>query len=376
LKWPLFMAAALALAAQPALAAEAHREPFGSLPDGQNVEAVVLSNGNGMRVRILAYGALVQELTVPGKDGPADVVLGYDGMEGYLKASNYFGASVGRYANRIAAGRFTLEGKTYQLALNDGPNALHGGVQGFDKHLWTIADVKANAESASVTLTYRSPDGEEGYPGTMSVSAIYRLTETNELSVEYRATTDAPTIVNLTNHAYFNLAGASSGVSVLDQILIIPAHTYTPVDATLIPTGEFRQVEGTAFDFRTPVRIGDRIRDGKDEQLRFGRGYDHNWVVSRSLAKGLQLLARMEDPRSGRVLEILSNQPGVQVYSGNFLDGTVTGKGDTIYRMGDGLCLEPQVFPDTPNKPEFGSAELRPGEVYQNQIVYRFSVAG
>jgi len=369
------MAAALALAAQPALAAEAHREPFGTLPDGRSVEAVVLTNGHGMRVRILAWGALVQELTVPGKAGSADVVLGYDGMEGYLKASNYFGASVGRYANRIGGGRFTLGGKQYQLSVNDGPNALHGGVQGFDKHLWSITDVTANGDGASVTLTYVSPDGEEGYPGTMSASATYRLTETNELAIEYRATTDAPTIVNLTNHSYFNLAGAASGVSILDQVLTIPAESYTPVDATLIPTGELRPVEGTAFDFRSPTRIGDRIRDGGDEQLRVGRGYDHNWVVTRAPATDLQLLARMEDPRSGRVMEIHSNQPGIQFYSGNFLDGTVTGKAGAIYRMGDGLCLEPQVFPDTPNKPEFGSAELKPGQVYRNKIVYRFSFA-
>ena len=374
MKWYL-PAAALALAAQPALAAETHRETFCTLADGQTVEAIVLTNGNGMRVRILAYGALVQELTVPGRDGPADVVLGYDGMEGYLKASNYFGASVGRYANRIGAGRFSLGNRTYQLAANDGPNALHGGVQGFDKHLWTIADTATDADGASVTLTYLSPDGEEGYPGALSVSATYRLTETNELSIEYRATTDAPTIVNLTNHSYFNLAGASAGVSILDQVLTIPADAYTPVDATLIPTGEFRPVAGTAFDFRSPIRIGDRIRDGGDEQLRVGRGYDHNWVVSRRPVEGLQLLARMEDPASRRVMEIYSNQPGIQFYSGNFLDGTVTGKGGTIYRMGDGLCLEPQIFPDTPNKPDFGTAELRPGEVYENRIVYRFSVA-
>ena len=374
MKWTWPLAGALALTAHPALAAEAHREPFGSLPDGQNVEAVVLINGHGMRVRILAWGALVQELTVPGKDGPADVVLGYDGMEGYLKASNYFGASVGRYANRIGGGRFTLEGKPHQLSVNDGPNALHGGVHGFDKHLWTITEVKANGDDASVTLTYVSPDGEEGYPGTMSASATYRLTETNELSVEYRATTDAPTIVNLTNHSYFNLAGASSGVSILDQVLTIPAGNYTPVDATLIPTGEFRPVQGTAFDFRSPIRIGDRIRDGRDEQLRVGRGYDHNWVVSRAPVEQLQLLARMEDPGSGRVMEIFSNQPGIQFYSGNFLDATVTGKGGTIYRMGDGLCLEPQIFPDTPNRPEFGSATLQPGQVYRNRILYRFAV--
>jgi aldose 1-epimerase len=366
------LALALAAVSQTAVAADAQREVFGSLPDGREVAAVTLSNSKGMSVRILAYGALVQQLTVPGRNGPADVVLGYDGIEGYLSAPNYFGVSVGRYANRIAGGRFTLDGTTYQLAQNDGPNALHGGVQGFDKRLWDISDVRSGPAAASVTLTYRSPDGEEGYPGTLSVSATYTLSEDNELAIDYRATTDKATIVNLTNHAYFNLAGASSGVSVLDSVLTIPADSYTPVDATLIPTGEFRPVEGTAFDFRTPARIGDRIRAGSDEQLRFGRGYDHNWVVSRKPAEAVQLLARLADPGSGRVMEILSNQPGVQFYSGNFLDGTVTGKAGTIYRQGDALCLEPQIFPDTPNKPEFGSARLNPGDTYHNRIVYRF----
>jgi len=371
----LLLAAAFCAAGSPAIAADAQREKFGALPDGRDVEAVVLTNEGGMKVRIIAYGAIVQELTAPGRDGPADVVLGYDGIEGYLEAPNYFGASVGRYANRIAKGSFTLDGKDYQLAINDGPNALHGGVQGFDKRLWTVAEVKSGKDNASVTFTLVSPDGEEGYPGTLSISATYTLSEANELTIDYRAATDAPTVVNLTNHSYFNLAGASSGVSVLDQVLTIPAESYTPVDATLIPTGEFRPVEGTAFDFRKPTRVGDRIRTGGDEQMRFGRGYDHNWVVSRAPVEGLQWLATMEDPASGRVMAIHSNQPGVQFYSGNFLNGTVTGKGGTIYRMGDALCLEPQIFPDTPNQPEFGSARLDPGEAYLNRMVFRFSVA-
>jgi aldose 1-epimerase len=228
--------------------------------------------------------------------------------------------------------------------------------------------------SASVTLTYRSADGEEGYPGTLDVSATYTLNEQNEFAVTYSATTDKATIVNLTNHSYFKLAGASSSASSLDSVLTIPADSYTPVDDTLIPTGEFRPVAGTAFDFREGARIGDRIRDGNDEQLRFGRGYDHNWVVSRRPVERVQLLARVEDPASGRVMEVLSNQPGIQFYTGNFLDGTVTGKSGAIYRQGDALCLEPQVFPDTPNKPEFGSARLDPGGTYRNVIVYRFSV--
>lgn len=369
----MILALALAALSTPALGAEAHKESFGKLADGTAVEAVTLSNAHGMKARILAWGATLQQLVVPGKDGPADIVLGYDGMEGYLKASNYFGATVGRYANRIAKGRFTLDGKAYQLAVNDGPNTLHGGLKGFDKHLWTIADVRSGADGATVTLTYVSADGEEGYPGTMKVSATFTLTDRDELQVDYRATSDKPTIANITNHSYFNLAGQASGISATEAVLTIPADSYTPVDATLIPTGEFRPVAGTPFDFRSPRRIADRLRDGRDEQLRIGRGYDHNWVVSRTPVRALQVLAKVEDPGSGRVMEILSNQPGIQFYSGNFLDGTATGKGGTIYRQGDGLALEPQVFPDTPNNPEFGSARLDPGQTYENRIVYRFA---
>jgi aldose 1-epimerase len=365
---------ALFALSSPAMAADAKRESFGTLPDGRAVEAVVLSNDHGMELRVLSWGAILQELVVPGKAGPADVVLGYASIDGYLAKSNYFGASVGRYANRIALGKFTLDGKAYQLPTNDGPNALHGGVAGFDKHLWTIADVMSGPGSARVTLTYVSPDGEEGYPGTLSVRATFTLTEENTLEIVYEATTDRATIVNLTNHSYFNLAGASSGVSVLDQSLMIPADSFTPVGETLIPTGEIRPVAGTPFDFRELTRIGDRVRDGNDEQMRIGRGYDHNWVVSRKPVDGLQTLAVMIDPGSGRRMEVLSNQPGVQFYSGNFLDGTATGKGGTIYRMGDALCLEPQIFPDTPNKPAFGSARLDPGQTYRNRIAYRFSV--
>jgi len=367
-------AIALMLAASPAVAGEAHKEAFGKLADGTPVEAVLLSNTHGMKVRVLAWGAALQELVVPGRKGATDVILGYDDMTGYLKASNYFGATVGRYANRIAKGRFTLDGKVYELATNDGPNALHGGVRGFDKHLWTI-DRVASGKSASATLTYTSPDGEEGYPGTMKVTATFTLTETNELEVTYRATSDKPTIANITNHSYFNLGGVAAGHSATEALVTIPAAHYTPVDTTLIPTGEIRSVEGTPFDFRKPRRVSDRIRDGRDEQLRIGRGYDHNWVVSRAPVSGLQLMAKVEDPVSGRTMQIFSNQPGVQFYTGNFLDGTATGKGGVIYRQGDGLCFEPQVFPDTPNKPSFGSARLDPGQTYENRIVYRFSVA-
>jgi aldose 1-epimerase len=370
----MILALALAAVGTPALGAQAQKETFGKLADGTAVEAVTLTNAHGMKARVLAWGAILQELTVPGKKGPADVVLGYDSMDGYLKAPNYFGATVGRYANRIAKGRFTLDGKVYQLPINDGPNALHGGLQGFDKRLWTIAKVDSGAKSASVTLTYTSADGEEGYPGTMQVSATFTLTESDELQVTYRATTDKPTIVNLTNHSYFNLAGQASGISATDAVLTMPAASYTPVDATLIPTGELRPVAGTPFDFRTPRRIADRLRDGRDEQMRIGRGYDHNFVISRAPETAVHMLARVADPGSGRVMELLSNQPGVQFYTGNFLDGTATGKAGVIYRQGDAICLEPQVFPDTPNQPKFGSARLDPGQTYENRIVYRFSV--
>jgi aldose 1-epimerase len=371
----IILALALSTCATPVLAGEAHKTTFGKLADGTPVEAVTLSNNHGMKLRVLAWGAALQELVVPGRKGPADVVLGYDDMTGYLKASNYFGATVGRYANRIAKGRFTLDGTAYQLATNDGPNALHGGAHGFDKHLWTIAKVDSGPDSATATLTYTSVDGEEGYPGTMTVTATFTLTETNELHVDYRATSDKPTIANITNHSYFNLGGAESGRSATDAVLTIPAASYTPVDATLIPTGELRSVGGTPFDFRTPRRIADRVRDGRDEQLRIGRGYDHNWVVSRAPVSGLHLMAKVSDPISGRTMEVLSNQPGVQFYTGNFLDGTATGKAGVIYRQGDGICFEPQVFPDTPNKPGFGSARLDPGQIYEDRIVYRFSIA-
>ena len=367
------LAVLLAANAAPAVAADAQRETFGSLPDGRQVDAVVLTNADGMKVRVIAWGAILQELTVPGRDGPADVVLGYDGIEGYLADKSYIGATVGRYANRIAQARFTLDGTTHQLATNDGPNSLHGGTAGFDKQLWTITKVESGPDKASVTLVRTSPGGEEGYPGKLEVSATFTLTESDELEVVYGAATDAPTIVNLTNHSYFNLAGQGSGRSATEHVLTIPAESYTPVDQTLIPTGEIRSVAGTPFDFRSPRRIGDRIRDGRDEQLRTGRGYDHNWVISRAPAASLQLHATLEDPASGRVMQVLSNQPGVQFYSGNFLDGTVAGKGGTIYRQGDALCFEPQVFPDTPNRPAFGSARLDPGETYVNRIVYRFS---
>ena len=372
-----WMAVVVAMAnSTSALAATAARGEFGKLQNGQSVEAVTLSNSHGMKARVIAFGATLQSLIVPDRAGhPADIVLGYDTVEGYVKQTAHFGASIGRYANRIADARFTLDGHTYQLAKNDGPNALHGGPMGFEKHLWTVVEVKSGP-TASVTLRYVSPDGDEGYPGTLTTTATYSLNDRNELSVEYRATTDKPTIVNLTNHSYFNLAGEGSNNPITEERITIPAETFTPVNATLIPTGEFRPVAGTPFDFRTPHVIGERIRDGRNEQLFRGHGYDHNFVVTKAPTADLHLMARVEDPVSGRVLEVLSNQPGVQFYTGNFLDATVTGKNGHLYRQGDALCLEPQVFPDTPNQPKFGSARLDPGQTYVDRIVYRFSTEG
>jgi aldose 1-epimerase len=312
---------------------------------------------------------------VPDRDGrAADVTLGYADMAGYIKAPNYFGATVGRYANRIRAGRFTLDGKAYRLAVNNNSNALHGGVKGFDKRLWKVIEV-AGGPTAHVTLGYTSADGEEGYPGTLKLTATYSLNEQNELTLEYKATTDKPTIVNVTNHSFWNLAGEDAGRPVYDSLLTIPAETTTPVDSSLIPTGAFRPVAGTPLDFRQPTAIGTRIRDGRDDQIVYGQGYDENYVIARDIAATPRLLARLEEPSTGRVLEILSNQPGVQLYTGNFLDGTAIGKSHHAYRQGDGIALEPQVFPDTPNRPEFGSARLDPGQTYRNIILYRFSTS-
>ncbi|SFM23664.1 aldose epimerase family protein [Methylobacterium pseudosasicola] len=356
-------------------AAEPVRTVFGTLPDGRAVEEVTLTNGKGVTARVISWGALLRSLDVPDRAGkPADIVLGYNDLAGYLAQPNYFGVSVGRYANRIRGGRFILDGQTYTLPTNDGPNTLHGGNTGFDKRLWTITEVKGGA-TPSVTLRYVSPDGEEGFPGTLTVTATYALDATNTLTISYLATTDKPTIVNLTNHSFFNLAGEGSGRPVLDQILTIPAERYTPVDATQIPTGERVSVAGTPFDFRKPTAIGARIRDGRDTQIVRGRGYDHNWVVTDAPTAEPHLVARVEDPVSGRILEVASNQPGVQFYTGNFIDATIVGKSGLVYRQSDALAIEPELFPDTPNQPAFGSARLDPSATYRNVITYRFSAS-
>jgi aldose 1-epimerase len=353
-----------------AAAADARREPFGALADGKQVEAVLLSNKAGIRVKIMTLGAAIQSLLIPDRTGhQGDIVLGFDSPQEYVQNPSYFGATVGRFANRIAKGHFTLDNKTYSLATNDHGNHLHGGLKGFDKVLWTIDSVKS--APATAVFSYTSPDGEEGYPGTLRVTARYSLDDEATLHVEFRATTDKPTIVNISNHSYFNLS-AETGASVLNHLLLVNASKYTPVDVGLIPTGELRAVLGTPFDFRKPTAIGARIRDGHDQQIRYGRGYDHNFALDGGVGK-LRLAARVTDPSSGRVMEIFSAAPGLQFYSGNFLDATIAGKGGRVYREGDALVLEPQLFPDAPNQTSFPSARLDPGNTYVNTIEYRFS---
>jgi aldose 1-epimerase len=353
---------------------EASRSGFGTLPDGRAVEAITLTNANRLEARIITYGASIQSVLVPDRRGVlADVALGHASLDDYVEHPQYLGATVGRVANRIAKGRFTLDGRAYQVPVNNGPNSLHGGTTGFDKVVWTVVEV-TKAPVPGVTLRYVSPDGEMGYPGTLTVAATYRLDEANTLSVEYKATTDRATIVNLSNHAYWNLAGEGSADGAMGHLLTIPADHYSPTDATAIPTGELRPVGGTVFDFRKPSAVGARMRDASDEQIVFGRGYDHNWIIAREVSTSPRLLAQVEEPKSGRVMEIFSNQPGLQFYSGNFLDATTSGKAGKLYRMGDALVLEPQMFPDTPNHPAFGSIRLEPGQTYRNRIEWRFSV--
>ena len=344
------------------------RSDFGKTRDGVAVSLYTLTNKNGVEARITNYGGIVVGLKTPDRAGAlADIVLGFDSVEGYqTNPGPFFGALIGRYANRIGHARFSLNGVEYKIDKNDGENTLHGGARGFDKRVWTAQEVAGGG----LELTYLSRDGEEGFPGNLKATVTYHLTDANELRIDYAATTDKPTVVNLTNHSYFNLKGAGSG-DILGHQLTLHADRFTPVDAGLIPTGELRAVAGTPFDFRKPEAIGSRIEQD-DEQLRLGHGYDHNWVLNRGADAGLFLAARVEEPSSGRVLEVLTRQPGIQFYTGNFLDGTILGKGGAVYGRRSGFCLETQHFPDSPNKPRFPSTELKPGQTFASTTVFRF----
>ncbi len=343
---------------------------FGSTAAGETVNLYTLSNTKGMEVKISTWGGDIVSMKVPGKGGKADdIVLGFDTLDGYLKENPYFGAIVGRYGNRIGKGRFTLDGVTYRLATNNGANHLHGGLRGFDKQLWRAKEMPS-AEGVRLDLTYTSKDGEEGYPGTLTATVSYTLLgNENALQIDYEAVTDKPTVVNLTNHSYFNLAGQGVG-DILNHSVTILAGRFTPVDSGLIPTGELKPVAGTPFDFRTPHTIGERI-GAKDAQLAAGGGYDHNFVLNKP-AGDLALAARVSEPTTGRVMEVLTTEPGVQFYTGNFLDGTLTGKAGKVYGKRSAFCLETQHFPDSPNQPEFPGTVLRPAGRYRSTTIYRF----
>ena len=368
---PLLLASAACgiIEEQAAGVAVISREPFGTAPSGEAVELMTLRNARGVELRAMTYGAIIVSLKVPDRAGQlGDVVLGYDSLAGYVKSSPYFGAIVGRYGNRIARGKFTLDGKTYTLAVNNGPNALHGGLKGFDKVVWS-ADTIRMLEGVGIRFSYVSKDGEEGYPGTLTTTVTYTLTDSNEVHIAYEATADKATPVNLTQHTYFNLAGTGD---ILAHVLTLNADRFTPVDSTLIPTGDLAPVAETPFDFTAPHAVGERI-GADNQQLKFGGGYDHNFVLTRA-DTGLAPAAVLKEPTSGRVLEMRTTEPGVQFYSGNFLDGTLSGKGGMVYAHRTGLCLETQHFPDSPNQAAFPNTIVRPGETYRSRTVWRFGV--
>lgn len=345
------------------------KEAFGQLPDGQQADLYTLTNANGMTVNITNYGGIITKLTAPDKNGQwADVVLGFDSLAPYLSGHPFFGALVGRYGNRIAKGKFKLNGQEYSLAINNGPNALHGGTKGFDKVIWKATEIKQDSV-VGLQLEYTSKDMEEGYPGNLTVKVVYTLDNENALTIDYTATTDKPTVVNLTNHSYFNLTGLKRDI--LDHEVTIASDSIVPVDTTLIPTGKLRAVEGTPFDFRKATKVGAGIDKVEDEQLKAGGGYDHCWVLKRS-GDGLEKFATVKDPESGRVMEVYTTEPGVQFYTGNFLDGKLTGKGAT-YSKRFGLCLETEHYPDSPNQPQFPTTTLNPGETYKTTTKYKFS---
>ena len=371
------IAGAAATGATAALGGTAHatggtkpvKELFGRLADGTKVYRWSLENG-GTRMKVLSYGGIVQSLQLPDRRGRyANVSLGFDNIEDYVSSSPYFGALIGRYGNRIDQGRFTLDGTAYQLSVNDGEHSLHGGAQGFDKRVWDVEPFTRGSD-VGLRLYYTSADGEMGYPGTLKTQVTYTLTRAGDWRIDYEATTDKPTICNLTSHVYFNLAGEGSG-TVYDHELSIAASRYTPVDAGLIPTGELAKVAGTPFDFRRTKTVGEDIRDAH-QQLLYGKGIDHNWVLDKGITARPEHVATLRDPRSGRTMKIATTEPGLQFYSGNFLDGTLVGSGGRIYRQGDALCLETQHFPDSPNQPSFPSTVLRPGQTYRSTTVHSF----
>lgn len=359
----------LALKATAVVTPQIKKQSFGKTAGNEPVDLYTLTNSSGMEVRIITYGGTIVSLKAPDRNGKlADVVLGYERLDGYLTKSPYFGAIIGRYGNRIGKATFSLEGKSYSLPKNNGDNTLHGGNKGFDKVIWKAKEIKSK-DSAGLSLSYVSKDGEEGFPGVLSVTVVYTLTNENGLKIDYSAATTMTTVVNLTHHSYFNLAGDGS---ILNHELMIKASRFTPVDAGLIPTGELRDVKGTPMDFTQSTDIGSRIEQ-PDEQLTFGKGYDHNWVLD-SGGAGFTLAARVYEPGSGRVMEVYTTEPGLQFYSGNFLDGTITGKGGQVYKQRSGFCLETQHFPDSPNKPNFPSTVLKPGQTYGSSTLYKFSV--
>ncbi|HEY1754201.1 MAG TPA: aldose epimerase family protein [Bryobacteraceae bacterium] len=344
---------------------------FGKDKDGGTVQIYTLTNKQGMEARITPYGATLVSLKTPDRKGAlADIVMGFDSVEGYTQTPPppYFGATIGRYANRIGGAKFTLDGKTYTLDKNDGANSLHGGFHGFDKLLWT-AKPSVTDDGQTLELSYLSKDGEEGYPGNLSVTVTYTLTPANEIRIHYTATTDKDTVINLTNHSYFNLGGHDAG-DISDHLLTINADKFTPVDAGLIPTGELRDVEGTPFDFRVPHAVGERI-NADDEQIKLGRGYDHNWILNRT-GTSLEFAARVTDPKSGRVIEVFTTEPAIQFYTGNFLDGSFHGKGGKLYQHRGALTLETQHYPDSPNHPDFPTTTLKAGQHFDSTTVFRF----
>jgi aldose 1-epimerase len=350
------------------------KAPFGTV-DGKAVDLYTLTNAKGVEMKVTNYGGTVTSLKIPDKAGQmGDIVLGFSDVSGYvspafLKANPYFGAIIGRYGNRIGGAKFTLEGKECTLAKNNGPNNLHGGVKGFDKLIWDVKEIKGKT-SVGLEFTYVSKDGEEGFPGTLTATVTYTLTNSNEFKIDYKATADKPTVCNLTHHSYFNLSGEGSG-DILGTEIQLYASKYTPVDSTLITTGEITDVKGTPFDFLKSTPIGTRVNED-NEQLKFGKGYDHNWVIDRKGSKGLVLAATAYDPKSGRAMDVLTTEPGIQMYVGNFLDGSLVGKGGKNYIHRSGFCLETQHYPDSPNKPKWPSVELKPGQTYKTSTVYKF----